>query len=761
MTRYALIAIIFLVFTVLTGCSSSVNNPINSDNPSEQTESQNGVNGFMPLLVSDFSADGVPSAGMGILGLYNGVLDPTNMTAEITPIRYTSAGLNDSLLVDISAFLTQSPCLDCVVLGSVSIDSDGHPILEFGVKHPFAPGDATQPPSATNRLDLHIFSARGFIISDGVIGGGYKNFPIFTKSIPAWRLVNASGYAGEFDQNWDTILNTSASLHPYILHFDDYSFGNYTSAAESGFTNIALPTGSTVMPMGSAYDFKDYVFDFPFASGQKLKFIYALTASYGLSSKGKSEWLRPRYRVPQYCQKPATYVRVTEIENFLDDVDETSYADLTISVLDINDGVEVGEDIDKMDHDSSISGIAVEVPDMSATPFEVTDIPSALLGGNARNPLEPLRFKIRIQNNKLAAQGYHIGLVKITDSYPADANQNINGNAIPSVPPDAQPSDYVFTVSEWATYAVFTYYVKLGNRRPDCELSLEYNTILGGTSLDVQPGPGTVDTDGDIILYEYDMDYDGSQFNVNASNTTGDPVTLGPYQNDTGVDYTVTVAMRLTDNGSPAANSICTKDLVVEYFSPIVFEDNFANNANGWTFDDGDFWDIKFGFLGSTAGIGSEEIGDGCYCGPNAGDYKYVSSGYIQIPAIPVGYSKLKLSVFHAVSTEIFPYNPFDFTDDCDLWADTASGDPYKLVTSGGVLYNTSAATSKDGPSFAGTIGIIPEGGTGFSGVLSEFQDSRLPGSTVRFMFRQNADDGIDNCRGGWWIDWIKLEFLP
>jgi hypothetical protein len=82
-------------------------------------------------------------------------------------------------------------------------------------------------------------------------------------------------------------------------------------------------------------------------------------------------------------------------------------------------------------------------------------------------------------------------------------------------------------------------------------------------------------------------------------------------------------------------------------------------------------------------------------------------------------------------------------------------------VTSGGMLYNTSSATSKDGPSFAGTIGIIPAAGMGFSGVLSEFQDNRLPGSTVRFMFRQNADDGIENCRGGWWIDWMKLEFLP
>jgi hypothetical protein len=761
MAKYAFPAILFIFLIVFVGCSSSVDNPITANNPAGQITSAHEINGFTPIIVSDYSADGVPSGGVGILGLYDGILDPTNMTAEITPIRNTAAGLNDSLLVDITTFLTLSPCVNCVVLGSMSINADGRPVLEFGVKHPFAAGDSTKLPSATNRLDLHIFSARGFIVSDGVVGGGYKNFPIFAKSIPAWRLVNASGYAGEFDSNWDTILNTSASLHPYILHFDDYSLGNFAVGSESGFTNIAMPTGNTVMPMGSGYDFKDYVFDFPYDSGQKLKFIYALTASYGLSSTGKSEWLMPRYRLPQYCQKPATLVQVTGIENFLDDAEATSYADLTISVLDINHGAAVGTDIDKMDFDSSVSRIAVEVPDMADSPFEVTDIPSALLGGDGRNPFDPLRFKIRIQNTKLAAEGYHFGLVKIVDSYPTDANQNVSGNAIPSVPPGADLADYMFTVSEWATYSVFTYYVKVGNRRPICDLSLQYDSIFGGTSLTAQPGSGSQDPDGDIVLYEYDMDYDGALFNVNVSNSTGDPVTLGPYPNEGSADYTVTVAMRLTDNGDPAASTICTKELTVQYFSPVVFEEDFETNSNGWTFDDGEFWDIKYGFLGSTAGIGSEELGEGCYCGAEAGDNKYVSSGYIQIPEIPVGFSKLKLTIYHAVSTEIFPHNPYDFTDDCDLWADTASGDPYKLVTSGGMLYNTSSATSKDGPSFAGTIGIIPAAGMGFSGVLSEFQDNRLPGSTVRFMFRQNADDGIENCRGGWWIDWMKLEFLP
>ena len=168
---------------------------------------------------------------------------------------------------------------------------------------------------------------------------------------------------------------------------------------------------------------------------------------------------------------------MNEINNKLDDVNETSWADLYIEALDINHKVEVGETIDKMDHDSSIFSISIEVPEMSDETFDITDIQNAYRGGSARNKLDPMRFIVRIENTKLAPVGTYTGLIKVLDAYPADANQNLNGNTIPRVGPGADPSGFVYSTDEWATYGIFEYTISLGNRAPNCELELQSNSI--------------------------------------------------------------------------------------------------------------------------------------------------------------------------------------------------------------------------------------------------------------------------------------------
>jgi len=45
-------------------------------------------------------------------------------------------------------------------------------------------------------------------------------------------------------------------------------------------------------------------------------------------------------------------------------------------------------------------------------------------------------------------------------------------------------------------------------------------------------------------------------------------------------------------------------------------------------------------------------------------------------------------------------------------------------------------------------------------GVTSWFEDSSLAGKTIKLKFRQQTDDGIDNCQGGWWIDSVKVELI-
>ena len=109
------------------------------------------------------------------------------------------------------------------------------------------------------------------------------------------------------------------------------------------------------------------------------------------------------------------------------------------------------------------------------------------------------------------------------------------------------------------------------NQTPLCELILSEYEINSGASVDCIPGPGTIDPDGTIILYEYDFDYDLVTFDIDGSNTTGGPVATGPIDNTTPDPFTLTIAMRVTDNGTPAAKKICTQELLV---NPIMTGNN-------------------------------------------------------------------------------------------------------------------------------------------------------------------------------------------
>ena len=111
----------------------------------------------------------------------------------------------------------------------------------------------------------------------------------------------------------------------------------------------------------------------------------------------------------------------------------------------------------------------------------------------------------------------------------------------------------------------------VSNQSPTCELILSDYDINSGASVDCQPGPGTIDPDGAIVLYEYDFDYDNVTFTVDASNTTGAVVATGPIDNTTGNPVTRHIAMRVTDNATTPIKVICTKDLVIQ---PIMTANN-------------------------------------------------------------------------------------------------------------------------------------------------------------------------------------------
>ncbi|MBU1023833.1 hypothetical protein KKB99_06090, partial [bacterium] len=259
--------LIFPGLVLLVGCSGS-NNPVDSSGISLQNGSGN-----LPVIGS--AAD--PYAVVGTMGLYEGFINLDTLDAGLEPVRNTSAGGTDSLDVDVTSFLLGTPCAECVDLKGVSISPGGYPVLRIGIKHPFPPGDLSGPPSAANRLDLHVFNVRGFIISDGY--EGLRAFSGMNKTLGGFILRNKDGLSGEFDVYLDSQHPTTANLHPYRLHFRDYSTGNFDKLNEHGFLDLKAPVGNLVMKMGSDFDVQDYEFDLQ--STGTFEFLYAVTANYG------------------------------------------------------------------------------------------------------------------------------------------------------------------------------------------------------------------------------------------------------------------------------------------------------------------------------------------------------------------------------------------------------------------------------------------------------------------------------------------------
>ena len=99
------------------------------------------------------------------------------------------------------------------------------------------------------------------------------------------------------------------------------------------------------------------------------------------------------------------------------------------------------------------------------------------------------------------------------------------------------------------------------NQPPVAVLQANPTTVASGGTTLLSPGPGTIDPDGTITLYEYDFNYDGVTFTADANNTTGAPVTSPVLTNSGASPITITMAIRVTDNGGLKA--IDPQDVIV------------------------------------------------------------------------------------------------------------------------------------------------------------------------------------------------------
>jgi hypothetical protein len=430
MKKILILHAIFLAIFV-TGCSASF--PIDTATPGRE--------------ISDCSRMLETSVPLGVFQVH---VDIDTGEFELSPLRKASA--TDVLeVVDITNFLAMSPCTDCVRIRSVGLNADGRLFVETGIRHPFAPGDMMKPPSGKNRADLHVFNVEGIVASsmDEI------EFPGIGETISGVRLLNADGYTKYLDSTLDQILPTEATIHPYITHFDDYSDGNYSPSNIYGFESVTVPgpSGKLVMPMGSDYDFKQYVFDI---SDGSIDFIFAVGCTYPLAATAIYDRFQPQYRVPQHNKKAASEISYEIIRSDLAAGDTSSSADVRIKIVDISQGVDTGLELDQMLADSSVDKIFIDVPSLIASDIELNG--SSSVGGSGHSPADPLLFEATVTNELGAGLGTYPGLIKVLDSYPPSLNQNVllnQNDGMERVEPGTSPLEGLFDIDEFAAYQYF------------------------------------------------------------------------------------------------------------------------------------------------------------------------------------------------------------------------------------------------------------------------------------------------------------------
>jgi len=387
--------------------------------------------------------------GSGFLGIYSINIDTSNMTGSIEPLRAVhSTDVLES--VDITGFLTSSPCRDCVIIFRLGFNAQNHLLMGLGIRHPFGPGDPLKPPTGKNRLDLHVFNIEGIILTDSP---SLISFPSVGINLSTGYLLNPDGYTSYLDPLMDNIYPTQSNAHPYICYFADYSPGNFDISNPNGFEDILNPTGNLVMKMGSDYSVKTYEFNIP--QGESLSFGFAVGCTYGISADNYTERLNPVYRCPQFNKKAASEVGVNITANDLERANDATSATFHIEVMDINHSAEVGSDIDQMAHESKVSSISIHIPGITDT---VVNNPIPISGCGR---FFPLVYEITIHDDYGLTSGYLPCLVKVKDSYPVgqNPNPNLGGNDAMGRNQDGKTLEPL-SLPEFATYQYVEIYVK-------------------------------------------------------------------------------------------------------------------------------------------------------------------------------------------------------------------------------------------------------------------------------------------------------------
>lgn len=408
-------------------------------------------------------------------------------SASIDPVRVVGAVGDTFNEVGLTPTMNGGTC-DCFdVAGIRLLDADTVRVT-FDIRHPF---------SATFRPDLHAFNLKAHV----------ESFPATTINglyVDPGLVANADGYSGLWRSQ---VTGTTSDIFPYVILTRDLSSQPF---------DFRAPTGWNVFAAGGSYQ-ADLDLNLP--PGGDLDLRLYLTVDYGQSAV-RATRQSPLYELPKFAGKAPWKVTVTELSNGLEGGNAASSAQYKVQVYDWGHGASLGTDVTGGTISVSTLGFSAALPAFTGTGFDTT----------------PLEADVLVVNTGGGPAGNHYGLVTITDQ--AATGIGISDDLVSS-----------FTVSDYSTYQVFPVTViDIPTSDPPVAIiaaPCSGQSIATGRTITFDGSSSTDDvTPPASLIYEWDFDYDGSTFDVDA---TGDVVT-----HDFTVAGTPTVALRVTDGeGQP------------------------------------------------------------------------------------------------------------------------------------------------------------------------------------------------------------------
>jgi len=547
----------FMLLAALTiGCSGG-----SKENPVIPSDSKPASEPEPTAYIPDDLPDGF-TAPM-LFGIYEVEIDPLNLTGKVHPVRISDV-LGESYHVDITPFLTISPCSDCLDIKSIALNEDLNLEVTFRTKHPFEP---------TKRYDLHVFDMRGIIVS----GVNIKDFSRIrldmdgdgTRETTARAtidfLLNPDGYTSFYDGVVEQYLGKiyDGNINPYKnLWFcpkTSQPGSNYDPAAapQYGFTDLTKPTGHNVFPMGGNFDnpLSETIYELKFSDTvRNVNFMLILEASYGHTTRMKTR-LQPRYFLPEFHRKDAWWVTADLISNDLIGWQSTSSAKLAIRAYDWQAGIAPTPGWDyqtssltSIKYASDIKEVIIDIPGILSGSIVTT---LAQTQGGDGSPMSPYTWEIDFTNQLAADPGTYWGLVAVRDALEGTPNAPLATSGSAMTPK---------RLNDLTTYQVFEVLVEEGNLPPVADVLVNPDPVRVCKDVTISVGPDCLDPDGTIVMYEYDTDYSGNPatfvpiFTQNEGDGNfGDPVIWQFDQTQTGNHR---IGQRVTDNlGSTSIDS--------------------------------------------------------------------------------------------------------------------------------------------------------------------------------------------------------------